>query len=95
MTGDQRLETAVRRAIAYTIAAQDPPGGGWRYRPGDPGDTSQLGWQFMALKSAELAGIPMPERTRRASSAFCEALASGTARRTGLVSAPASRSPAR
>ena len=60
MTGDERLRDGVRRAVAYTVAAQDPYGGGWRYRPGDPGDTSQLGWQFMALKSAELAGIPMP-----------------------------------
>jgi hypothetical protein len=64
MTGDQRLERPVRRAIGYTVAAQNTTSGGWRYMPGDPGDTSQLGWQLMALKSAELAGIPIPEKTR-------------------------------
>jgi hypothetical protein len=77
MTGDQRLETTVRRAVAYTIAAQDPSGGGWRYRPGDPGDTSQLGWQFMALKSAELAGIPIPERTRQGILRYLRSVGSG------------------
>ena len=61
LTRDQRLREPVRRAIRYTVAAQDPKGGGWRYKPGDAGDTSQLGWQLMSLKSAELAGIPMSE----------------------------------
>ena len=65
MTGEKRLEQPLRRAIDYTIAAQDPFGGGWRYKPHDAGDTSQLGWQFMALKSAQTAGIPMPETTRQ------------------------------
>ena len=64
MTGDERLQAAVRRAIHYTIAAQDRASGGWRYQPGDAGDTSQLGWQVMALKSAELGGIPIPQATR-------------------------------
>ena len=65
MTGDKRLEPAVRRAIHYTLQVQDPMGGGWRYQPHDPGDTSQLGWQVMSLKSAELAGIAIPQTTAR------------------------------
>ncbi|MGA2032934.1 MAG: squalene--hopene cyclase [Thermoguttaceae bacterium] len=77
MTHDQRLRDATVRAIGYTIAAQDPVGGGWRYRPGDPGDTSQLGWQFMALKSAELAGIPIPEHTRQGIVRYLQSVASG------------------
>jgi hypothetical protein len=77
MTGDQRLEPAVRRAIGYTIAAQDPYGGGWRYQPRDPGDTSQLGWQFMALRSAELAGIPLPEPTRQGVIRYLQSVAAG------------------
>ncbi len=63
MTNDGRLRPTVRRAIEYIVAAQHPKTGGWRYRVGDTGDTSQLGWQLMALKSAALAGIPMPGRT--------------------------------
>jgi hypothetical protein len=64
MTGDKRLQPAVQRAISYIVAAQNPTTGGWRYRPGDSGDTSQLGWQLMALKSAELAGITVPRQTK-------------------------------
>jgi len=64
MTGDPELGEAMRRGVQYTLSAQHPSNGGWRYRPGDLGDTSQLGWQLMALKSAELAGLPMPDLTR-------------------------------
>ena len=78
MTHDRRLREPVRRAIGYTIAAQDPRGGGWRYRPGDPGDTSQLGWQLMSLKSAELAGIPMPDKTRQGIVRYLQSVASGS-----------------
>ena len=77
MTGDRRLEQPVRRAISYTVASQHPTTGGWRYVPGDPGDTSQLGWQLMALKSAELAGIPMPEKTKRGAMVYLQSVASG------------------
>ena len=77
MTRDTRLREPVRRAVAYTIAAQDPTGGGWRYRPGDPGDTSQLGWQLMTLKSAELAGIPIPETTRQGIIRYLRSVSSG------------------
>ena len=78
MTGDVRLREAVQRAVAYTVAAQDPYGGGWRYRPGDPGDTSQLGWQLMALKSAELAGVPIPDATREGMVHFLRSVGSGS-----------------
>lgn len=77
MTRDRRLRDPVRRAIGYTIAAQDPKGGGWRYRPGDAGDTSQLGWQLMSLKSAELAGISIPEQTRQGILRYLQSVSSG------------------
>jgi hypothetical protein len=82
MTADKRLETALRAAIDYSISAQHPSTGGWRYRPAnkapqDPGDTSQLGWQLMAIKSAELAGIPIPERTRLGMRRFLASVSSG------------------
>ncbi len=77
MTGERRLEQPLRRAIGYTIAAQDPYGGGWRYQPRDQGgDTSQLGWQFMALKSADLAGIRTPEATRQGIIRYLQSVAS-------------------
>jgi len=77
MTGDQGLVEPLSRAVAYSLAAQDPSGGGWRYRPREPGDTSQLGWQVMALKSAELAGIPIPERTWQGAQRFLESVSGG------------------
>jgi len=77
LTRDGRLRDAVSRAVAYTAAAQDLKGGGWRYKPGDPGDTSQLGWQLMALKSADLAGIPMSESTRQGIIRYLQSVSSG------------------
>lgn len=77
MTRDERLLEPVRRAVAFTVAAQDPTGGGWRYKPGDAGDTSQLGWQLMSLKSAELAGIPIPEKTRQGVIRYLQSVSSG------------------
>src|SRR5262249_12238121 len=63
MSGDRRLELAVTNAINFSLAAQNMATGGWRYRPGDTGDTSQLGWQIMALASAKRAGINVPDQT--------------------------------
>jgi hypothetical protein len=83
MTGDDRLQAAVRRAIGYTVAAQHPASGGWRYAPGEPGDTSQLGWQLMALKSAELAGIKMPDDTRAGMLRYLKSVSAG--RQGGLA----------
>jgi hypothetical protein len=63
MTRDPKLRPMVEKAVAYSLAAQHPTDGGWRYRTGDTGDTSQLGWQLMALHSAELAGVAVPRET--------------------------------
>ena len=43
--------------VNYTIAAQNKQDFGWRYNSGDPGDTSVVGWQIMALKNAQMAGL--------------------------------------
>jgi hypothetical protein len=63
LTGDQRLKPYVQRALDYSFAAQHSQTGGWRYRPGDDGDMSQFGWQVMAIKSGQLAGIDVPQST--------------------------------
>lgn len=56
MTQDERLRDPAQRAIEFIEAAQHPRGG-WRYEPGEEGDTSVLGWQVMALQSAKSAGL--------------------------------------
>jgi hypothetical protein len=63
MTGDRRLELSARRAINFSLRAQHPSTGGWRYRIEDTGDTSQLGWQMMVLASAERSGIAVTPST--------------------------------
>ncbi len=79
MSGDDRLAAPVRQAIGFCLKSQDKNGGGWRYQPGDPGDTSQLGWQVMALKSAELAGIEIPAESRASMVRFLKSVSSGKA----------------
>ena len=63
MTGDSWLREPAQRAIDFVVYAQDPRGGGWRYQPRARGDTSVVGWQFMALKSAQMAGLEVPTPT--------------------------------
>jgi len=58
---DERLREPAERSIAYTLAAQSKSRGGWRYNPGEDSDTSITGWQYMALHSARLAGLKVPE----------------------------------
>jgi hypothetical protein len=77
MTGDERLAGTVRRAVGFTLKTQDQRTGGWRYSVGQPGDTSQLGWQVMALKSAQLAGIAMPQGTRDGIERFLRSVSIG------------------
>lgn len=55
---------SAQRAAQYIISAQNRQDGGWRYAPGDPGDTSVYGWQIMALRSARIAGMNMPKSTQ-------------------------------
>ena len=62
ITKDQQIKSAAVAAINYTINSQHQQRGGWRYSPGQDSDTSVTGWQFMALHSARMAGIDIPER---------------------------------
>ncbi len=55
MTNDKVVRRAAQAALNFIAAAQDPIGGGWRYDPREPGDTSVTGWQMMALKSGQMA----------------------------------------
>jgi hypothetical protein len=82
LSGDDRLRPPLERAIHYTLKSQNPNSGGWRYepwrrQPTELGDTSQLGWQLMALRSAELAGIPMSVNAKQGIARFLKSVESG------------------
>ncbi len=57
MTKDRTLRPYAQGAIRFIEYSQDPSGGGWRYAERMAGDTSVVGWQIMALKSAQMAGL--------------------------------------
>ncbi|MEX2121386.1 MAG: hypothetical protein WD847_17465 [Pirellulales bacterium] len=59
LTRDERLRGPAQRALDFIARAQHPRGG-WRYRPGSPGDMSVVGWQIMALRSGEMAYLGIP-----------------------------------
>ena len=78
MTGDKQLGGAAQRAVHFMERAQDQQGGGWRYLPGEAGDTSVVGWQVMALKSAILSGLTVNPRTVAGVRQYLSTTATGT-----------------
>ncbi|MFO0943077.1 MAG: hypothetical protein U0930_20270 [Pirellulales bacterium] len=77
MTHDQIIREGLIKAAQFTLAAQDVRGGGWRYRPGDPGDLSLFGWKAMALKSVSRSGIEVPLVVTRRMHNFLDSCAVG------------------
>jgi hypothetical protein len=71
MTDDSDLREPAERAVRFIVNAQHGAGG-WRYGPGQPGDTSVVGWQLMALRSAKMAGFEVPEQTFDRASHFLD-----------------------
>ncbi len=65
MTQDRELREPAQKAIDFIVKSQDPSRGGWRYKSQDGSDTSVTGWQLMALKSAQMAGLKVPQETLR------------------------------
>ncbi len=62
LTRDPALYEPLRRTTNFIIRAQSKEHGGWRYGANSrDGDTSVVGWQVMALTSARMAGVRVPE----------------------------------
>jgi hypothetical protein len=73
MTGDERFRGPAQLAVDFIVEAQHDEGG-WRYRPGEMGDTSVLGWQLMALQSARApgTGLRVPDTALKLASYYLD-----------------------
>ena len=71
------IRPAAAAAIQFIVNAQDRKSGGWGYDPAATTtmDTSILGWQVMALKSAHHVHIPVPGTTIQGSNRFLTSVA--------------------
>jgi hypothetical protein len=63
MSSDAKLRVAAQNAIKFIVYAQNDETGGWHYAPKGIGDTSVVGWQVMALRSGQMAGLEVPAKT--------------------------------
>jgi hypothetical protein len=75
MTSDPSLQRSAQRAINFIVSAQSD-NGGWRYTPRSGGDTSVVGWEVMALKSGQMAGLEVPSRTLAGATRWLDSVAS-------------------
>jgi hypothetical protein len=72
MTGAKNVRAAAQSALNFIMESQDPQGGGWRYGPREPGDTSVTGWQIMALKSGQMAYLTVRPTVFEKAKAFLQ-----------------------
>jgi hypothetical protein len=93
MTHDKDLLAPAQAALDFICFAQDSAGGGWRYKPHQPGDTSIVGWQLMALKSAKMAYLKVPDDTFRKAGYFLDSVQSERGSTYGYQE-PSARRPA-
>jgi hypothetical protein len=59
MTGDPLVRPFAERACRFVEAAQHPERGGWRYQPRVDSDLSVSAWMLVALRSGQLARLPV------------------------------------
>ena len=87
LTKDSRLRIAAEGAIRYIESSQIPSTGGWHYAPfptPTPGDTSVVGWQVMALNSAQMSGLEVSPQAIAGAHKWLDAVAHGKSK--GLFS---------
>ncbi len=80
MTKDPALKEPAQKSLDFIVAAQHPEFGGWRYRPKFESDTSVSGWQLMALKSGQMAGLSVPKSAYDGVSKFLDSVESKSSR---------------
>ncbi len=73
---DKDLRRLAGDAVKFIERAQNKVDGGWRYKPGDAGDTSVVGWQVMALQSAKAGRVRVLGETLRDAKTFLNSVES-------------------
>lgn len=91
MTRDKGLLQPAQLSLNHIAYAQDPVGGGWRYTPKQPGDTSVVGWQLMALKSGHMAYLQVNPATVKGAIKFLDSVQSNSGSHYGYTGPDAGR----
>ena len=74
MSGDyERYREPAGKAVGFLVKSQAAEGG-WRYEPGRDSDMSVTGWAAMALQSAKMAGLEVPDETLERLSEFLDSV---------------------
>jgi hypothetical protein len=92
MTQEESLRDPARQAIDFICHAQHSRGG-WRYFPGQPGDTTVFGWQMMALKSASMAGLQVSPSVIELGGRFLDSVQGGNGAYYGYLARGKDRGP--
>jgi hypothetical protein len=79
LTKDPALRAPAQKALDFIVESQHKEFGGWRYRPQFESDTSVSGWQLMALKSGEMAGLKVPKEAYAGVSRWLDSVESKSA----------------
>ena len=74
MTGESEYAPFAQGSIYLIEDYQDPRGGGWRYSRHQAGDTSAVGWQLMAIKSAKIGGLEYNKKTVKLAEKFLDSV---------------------
>lgn len=90
LTKDSRYSKPAAQALKYIVHAQDPNGGGWRYDERQPGDTSVVGWQIMALKSGQNGKLRVPAKSLHLADKFLDQVQGDKGSVYGYMQPPAS-----
>jgi len=89
MSQDGRLAAASQLSLNFIQASQDPVGGGWMYRPRQPGCTSVTAFTVMALKSGHMGYLQVSPLTVKKASEFLDSVASDYGSKYGYQDAVA------
>ncbi len=93
LTQDPKLKPHAQAAVDFLQEAQNDNTGGWHYASNPPtaGDLSVTGWQIMALKSGELAGLKVDPKIFQNAKRFLISVSKGKS--NGLASYMAESPP--